>query len=317
VTARSVAVLGNHWDWFLPASRGSECSDLERVSTEAFSRQSLAFGPDFLGCLRYLRIGIVGAGATGSATAVLLARSGAGDLQLIDPDRVEESNLSRLHSARRADIGQLKVKVLARHLEDFGLGTRVSPHPYRAGNLQVRDALKSCDLIFGCTDDQAGRLFLNRLSYFYNLPWIDMGIGIDPVRLHDGLITAADGRVTVLGPGNPCLLCRRVVDSVKAREQELRMNSPEEYAQQQIEGYVSGIAVPDPAVITLTTSVAGMAVDEFTARVTGYRTPRDHRVRKFKLMKDTKPGARAECGLCGTADYWGIGDRQPFLDRVN
>ncbi len=39
-----------------------------------------------------------------------------------------------------------------------------------ASSADMRDALKSCDFIFGCTDDHAGRIMLNRLAYFFGFP---------------------------------------------------------------------------------------------------------------------------------------------------
>src|SRR5262249_41254047 len=57
----------------------------------AYSRQVAAFGAPFTEILRGLRIAVVGAGGTGSPTATLLARSGVGELVLIDPDVLEES----------------------------------------------------------------------------------------------------------------------------------------------------------------------------------------------------------------------------------
>ena len=122
--------------------------------------------------------------------------------------------------------------------------------------------------------------------------------------------------MTVVGPGAPCLACRRVVDSIKARDERLAIDNPQEFARQLAEGYVTGQQVPNPAVITLTTAVACMAVDEITARLTMYRPTLNNRVRKYRLGKDTRPGADAECGICGSSDCWGLGDRDLFLDRV-
>ena len=308
--ARVCCTLGTQWRWCFPETRPYDGTP--------YDRQVLAFGPEFLESLRHIRIGIAGAGATGSATGVFLARNGAADLQIFDHDVVEHTNLSRLHGATVADAdnGSFKVDVLKSHIESFGLGTAVSAHRATVDDVRLRQIVKSCDLILGCTDDHAGRLFLNRLSYFYNIPLVDMGISIDPRRIQEGFIASADARVTVVGPGAPCLACRRVVDSIKARDERLAIDNPQEFARQLAEGYVTGQQVPNPAVITLTTAVACMAVDEITARLTMYRPTLNNRVRKYRLGKDTRPGADAECGICGSSDCWGLGDRDLFLDRV-
>lgn len=306
------AVLGQPWDWQTNASIP--------IDTRFYDRQVLAFGPDFLAVLKRIRICIVGAGATGSATTVLLARNGASDLVLIDPDHVDHSNLSRLHGAtfEDAELSRLKVATLARHIEGFGMGSRIVGYSTHAADPSIRDVLKSCDLIFGCTDDHAGRLFLNRFSYFYNTPLIDMGIAIDPARLHEGVIASADARVTVVGPGLPCLVCRRIVDVVRARDEQLAHDRPEEFHRQLAEGYVARHDIRNPAVIALTTSVACMAVDELSARTSGYRMTSDNHVRKHRIKKDVFPGDKIQesCGVCGNPGIWGRGDVEPFLDRI-
>src|SRR4029077_14236735 len=64
---------------------------------ERYSMQILFRGVGAQGQRRLAaaRVAIVGCGATGSATASLLARSGIGTLRIIDRDYVEPSNLQR------------------------------------------------------------------------------------------------------------------------------------------------------------------------------------------------------------------------------
>lgn len=283
----------------------------------AFHRQVLAFGPALSRDLSTLRFGVIGAGATGSATAVLLARLGARRIALFDPDLVDETNLSRLHGSTRHDVGRPKVDVLKQHIEDFGLGTEVVTKRAWIGASECRDALKSCDVILGCTDDHAGRLLLNRLAYFYAIPLLDMGIDIG---LGESTIAGADARVTTVLPGTRCLVCRKVVDATTAYEEDLARRDPEEYARRLRERYVRGGGIPNPAVVHFTTSAATMAVDELLHRLTGYRRvgASAHRVRKFHLLQDKTPGPQdnPDCPICRSDQYWGRGDVQPFLDRV-
>jgi len=84
--------------------------------------------------------------------------------------------------------------------------------------------------------------------------------------------------------------------------------------------YVRGGGNPNPAVVHFTTDAATMAIDELIHRLTGYRRAgaSAHRVRKFHLLEDKRPGAAAapDCPICDSTDYWGRGDLEPFLDRV-
>ena len=281
---------------------------------QAFARQALAFGPDLTPRLRGLKVGIVGCGGTGSATAMLLARLGVGQLVLFDDDIVDVTNLNRLHGAKRgdADAMRAKVDVVAREIADMALGTRVVPVRGWIGEPQCRDALKSCDVVFGCTDDHAGRLLLNRFAYFYLIPVVDMGLPIDPRARMEGCRTLS-GRVTVLVPGAPCLLCRGIIDPILARDEELRRQHPEEYERRKREAYVRGAGNPAPAVVTFTTATACLAVDELLQALTCFRDPGGwvwHRVRRYDLLLDRRPGCEQNphcsdlrpSGLLGT---WG------------
>ena len=82
---------------------------------------------------------------------MLLARIDAGQLALFDSDRVDVTNLNRLHGARRADADAMrpKVEVVAREIAELGIGTRVVPIPTWIADPACRDTLKACDLIFG------------------------------------------------------------------------------------------------------------------------------------------------------------------------
>ncbi len=289
---------------------------------DAFARQALAFGPAVNARLRALRVGIVGCGGTGSAAAMLLARLGIGQIVLFDDDIVEASNLNRLHGARRpdADAMRFKVDVVAREIAGLGIGVRAVPLRGWINDPAARDALKACDVIFGCTDDHDGRLLLNRVAYFYLIPIIDMGLAIDPAPDGNGLRDLS-GRVTVLTPGAPCLLCRGIVDPITARDEDLRRRQPEEYERRKREAYVRGGGNPAPAVVTFTTATACMAVDELLQALTGFRGPDGwvwQRTRRFDLMQDRRPGAvqNPSCPICVETGYWGRADIEPFLDRV-
>ncbi|WP_422057886.1 HesA/MoeB/ThiF family protein [Sphingomonas sp.] len=291
-----------------------------RVSADFLARQDLAFGPKLGRDLRRLRVGVVGCGATGSATAMLLARLGVGQLALFDEDIVDVTNLNRLHGARRADADAMrpKVDVLTREITELGLGVRTVSFRGWVGDPAARDALKACDVVFGCTDDHDGRLLLNRFAYFYLVPVIDMGLAIRPAE--DSRIAELGGRVTVLAPSGQCLICRRVIDAETARDEALKRASPEEFERRKREAYVRGGGEPAPAVVTFTTATACMAVDELIQGLTDFRGSgwRWHGVRRFDLLADRRPGAEQDdhCPVCSDMDYWGRGDMQPFLDRV-
>jgi molybdopterin/thiamine biosynthesis adenylyltransferase len=289
----------------------------------AFARQALAFGRALNDDLARLRVGVVGCGGTGSAVAMLLARLGVGQIALFDNDIVDRTNLNRLHGASQSDADAMrpKVDVVAGSIAAMGLGVRVVPIEAWIGDPECRDALRACDIIFGCTDDHDGRLFLNRFAYYYLTPVIDIGLAIDVGAGEPPALLALDGRVTVLTPPQPCLMCRGIVCAEVARSEAMKRNEPEIYEMRKAEAYVVGEGNPAPAVVTFTTELACIGVNEMIQRFQGFRDPDGsvpHRVRKFHLGEDRRPGheRRPSCPVCATTEIWGCGDVDPFLGRI-
>ena len=88
-------------------------SELERYSRHILMPQIDLDGQLAIGAAHVV---VVGLGGLGSPVALYLAASGVGKLTLIDPDRVELSNLQRqvLHSEK--SLGQSKVRSAADRL---------------------------------------------------------------------------------------------------------------------------------------------------------------------------------------------------------
>ena len=290
-----------------------------RQNLSFLQRQTLAVGVEAVERLQRFRIGVVGCGGTGSAVATLLARMGIGRLLLIDPDIVAETNLNRLHGSTRKDVDDCrpKVQVIKEHVESMGLGTQVAVRAVPLADVTTARLLRTCDVIFGCTDDHLGRLILNRLAYFYLLPVIDTGLSVAPNS--QGRPAQVSGRVTVLRPDNTCLLCRGVVNPRRAREKGLQYKRPEEYGRLAKEGYITENNTPTPVVGTFTTETATAAINEFLAAVAGLRGRKgwvSERTIRYDLDRCRPTGCPPVdgCQLCDSTENWGVGDLQPFLD---
>jgi len=288
-----------------------------------FDRQALVFGTRTTEDLRQLRVGIVGCGGTGSAVASLLARIGVTRFGLIDIDRVDITNLNRLVFSTRADAiaRRYKVDVVSDGIAEMGLAHGVVRMKHYVDAPECRDLVRSCDLIFGCTDDHLGRSFLNRLAHFYLIPIIDIGVLIDPNE--DGGYDTFDGRVTVVQPGYPCQRCRKLISPQSMLEESMRRHDPQRFEQYRRAGYIEGSGDPSPVVATFTGEVASMAVNELLHRLTGFRGASGHcaeRVRRFDWIKDGDivPGGTRDrdCPLCGLRKYDGRGDMTPFMDQT-
>ena len=77
------------------------------------------YGDAALERLRGAHMVVIGVGGVGSWAAEALARSGVGELTLIDLDHVAESNINRQAQALGSTLGEAKVRALARRLHDI------------------------------------------------------------------------------------------------------------------------------------------------------------------------------------------------------
>lgn len=76
--------------------------------------------------IRDAHVAIVGIGGVGSWAAESLARSGVGQLTLIDFDQVAESNINRQIHATEASLGQAKVHAMQQRIHSFYPQCRVN-----------------------------------------------------------------------------------------------------------------------------------------------------------------------------------------------
>lgn len=287
-------------------------AERSRPHATLFDRQLRAFGADGQRLLGALRVGVVGAGGTGSAVVEMLARLGIGTIVCFDDDRVDESNLTRIHNSARRHVGSLKVALARRAAGACGTGTRVIGRPIKITCAAAVSELAGCDLIFGCSDDHAGRLVLSRLAYHYLVPVIDCGVTIHAESQRVEEIT---GRITYVAPGTPCLTCRGQVDVLVAGQQ---MRSTSERAALIDEGYAPGLGEPAPAVVAYTTAVAALAVNELLARLFGYGDGAPGQLLlRFGARELRRAGRGAQSGhSCTQPSQWGLGDQTPALGIV-
>lgn len=84
-----------------------------------YSRTQLIFGAEAMEKLRNSRVAVFGIGGVGGYTVEALARSGVGELDLIDDDKVCLTNINRQIIATRKTVGQYKVNVAAERVHDI------------------------------------------------------------------------------------------------------------------------------------------------------------------------------------------------------
>ena len=276
-----------------------------------------AFGAEIQQLLATLHIGIVGNGGTGSAVAEQLIRLGVGRLSLFEGQTLDASNVTRVYGSRLADVDRPKIEIIERLAKEIGFGTEVTVFPNHITNSETAKALRDCDVIFGCTDDEWGRSILSKLAIDYYIPVFDMGVKIDS---KDGSIVSVQGRVTTLLPGAACLFCRGRITAEGVRAQVIESCNPEQAEELRRQQYAPELQGNAPAVIAFTSALASTAVSELLHRLTGFMGP--DRVSSEVIhffdqsrMRTNNLLPALDC-YCGDKERLGLGDQQPFLGML-
>lgn len=287
-----------------------DLSERQSTAGEVHDRQLRALGEAGQRVLSGLRVGVVGAGGTGSPVIEQLLRLGVGHLVIIDDDVVTPSTVARGYGTTAADVGRPKVEVMAAHAERLGLGTFVRAVQ---GNLRERDvvgALRHCDVVFCCVDGHAARVVLNRWAYWHLAPVIDVAVLVSST---EGVIDGIDGRLTWLSAGAACLLCRGRIDPRLAHLEQL---DPEERRRLAEQGYAPDLDEPQPSIVTYTSLLSSLAATELLNRLFNLAdlTPTEVLLQlPTRSMSLNRRRSREGC-FCSTPARWGAGQVEPYLD---
>lgn len=146
-------------------------SDQDRYSRQILFPGIGASGQQRLGSAH---VAVIGVGATGAASASLLARAGVGTLTLIDRDFVEPSNLQRQVLFDEADALESlpKAEAARRKIALFNSGVTVHARIADLVPANIEELLEPADLILDATDNFETRYLLNDYAVQRSKPWI-------------------------------------------------------------------------------------------------------------------------------------------------
>jgi molybdopterin-synthase adenylyltransferase len=122
------------------------------------------------------RVLVVGVGALGCPAARALAAAGIGTLVLLDPDRVEVSNLHRQSLYDTTSIGALKVEsasaTLGREFPEVG----IEAHAVRLDEVNLPGFFARADFVIDATDGAAAKFLINDGAVRSGVPYSHAGI---------------------------------------------------------------------------------------------------------------------------------------------
>ena len=146
---------------------------------EQFLRTAMLLGEDAVEQLQKARVAVFGIGGVGGYTVEALARSGIGQIDLIDSDTVSRSNINRQILATHSTVGLPKVEAARLRILDINPDCVVRTHqvfytPDTADCFDFRDY----DYIVDAIDTVTGKLALVERAVAVNTPIICcMGTG--------------------------------------------------------------------------------------------------------------------------------------------
>ncbi|MBZ5539833.1 MAG: ThiF family adenylyltransferase [Acidobacteriia bacterium] len=282
--------------------------DAEESEFERSDRHIRALGRSAVPILQNLKIGIVGLGGTGSLTAQQLAYLGVRDFVLMDDDVIELTNLNRVVGASQTDVNRPKTKVTEDLIRRIAPAARVRIYDESVlEDVSVRKLLDR-DLLFCCTDSHGSRAVMNQFAYQYVIPCIDMAISISTT---DEKISYIVGRIQLLAPGLGCLTCGGLLDAGEVRVDLMREH------ERRRDPYFLGQAEPQPAVISLNSTVSSLAVTMFLGTIT--HAPLNARFQHYDaiagIVRSVEHRPRPNCIVCSESGALARGDTWPLPTR--
>lgn len=222
----------------------------------------MLLGADAMARLRRCHVIVFGLGGVGSYAAECLARSGVGELTLVDQDTISVTNINRQLYALRSTVGQSKAEVAARRCADTDPELRVHPicatydaaHRDRFFSTHYDYIVDAIDLV-SCKLDLIEQARLRRIPI---LTALGTGNKLDPTLL----------QVTDISKTSGCPLARVMRRELRARDiRRLKVvYSPEEPAEtQQLEAPPPGRRSV-PASVAWVPATAGLLMGSVVIR---------------------------------------------------
>jgi molybdopterin/thiamine biosynthesis adenylyltransferase len=233
---------------------------------ERYDRSIRLFGEEGQNKLMQTRVALAGVGGLGSAIAQHLALLGVGEIALIEPEELDDTNRNRFIGASIKDSvpGSRKVEIVQRMIHEINPDLAVKILPYGLIAEESFECIKLCDWVFGGFDHDGPRFVLNELCAAYSKPYIDLASDIPSAGEYGG-------HVVVSHSAQGCLYCLGLLDPEEVRE---FLDSPcDRVVRKAIYGVDTALlSKKGPSVSPINGVVASLAAMEFMVAVTELRS---------------------------------------------
>ncbi|MFZ4785064.1 MAG: tRNA threonylcarbamoyladenosine dehydratase [Flavobacteriales bacterium] len=151
------------------------------------SRTSLLIGEEKLRTLTTKHVMVVGMGGVGSFAAEFIARSGVGEMTIVDGDVVDPTNRNRQLPALSTNHGQPKAQIMAERLLAINPELKLHVVQEFVNPDMVRELLlRKPDFLIDAIDSITPKITFIKLAYESRIPLVSsMGAGakLDPTQL--------------------------------------------------------------------------------------------------------------------------------------
>lgn len=280
-------------------------------------RQARIYGDAGQALLRRLKVGVIGAGGVGLPLVATLSRLGVGHLVVVDPDRVDPTNLPRLPESTRRDAVQLlnaptrpqwmrniggrlatpKVRLARRVARRARRGISVEAIRTNVMFPETMSRLVDCDYLFLAADSHLARATFNVLVHQYLIPGVQIGSKVEVDR--DGAVRGIYSVVRPVTPDSGCLWCNGLVNPAKLNDESLPDRGRES------QRYLPTHDAPAPSVGTLNALGVAQASNHFMLSATGLllKSPTSGDYRRDETRSESTlteiPRSDPSCPECG------------------
>jgi len=162
-------------------------TDSEDQYDRRFAGIARLYGDSGLGAFARARVAVIGIGGVGSWAVEALARSGVGQLLLVDMDVLVASNVNRQLPALSEAFGRGKAEVMAERARSINPRVQVQLVDDFLTPENVADLLSPAPaVVLDCTDDVRAKIALILHCRFNKIPLIVAGAAggkIDPLKI--------------------------------------------------------------------------------------------------------------------------------------
>ena len=174
--------------------------NLNKSSLIRYSRQIVLKNVGTFGQKKIInsKVLIIGAGGLGCPVADLLARSGVGEIGIMDYDKVSISNIHRQTLYTAKDVNKFKVDVVKKRLNLINKSIKINTYNRKASEKNLINIINKYDIIVDGSDNFKTKFLLNKYSLKFKKILI-----VGAISKFDGHIFTFDFN----SKKSPCLKC--------------------------------------------------------------------------------------------------------------